>query len=86
MPMTDFVVREAILPALASTTKDAVIREIDGGAELVFAMARLGNTILVWTTAINTELVNFLLLFPGTVGGNNGESKPIAAGAGEQFL
>ena len=28
MPMTDFVVREAILPALASTTKEAVIREI----------------------------------------------------------
>jgi PTS system fructose-specific IIA component/PTS system nitrogen regulatory IIA component len=28
MPMTDFVVREAIVPALASTTKEAVIREI----------------------------------------------------------
>lgn len=28
MPMSDFVVREAILPALASTNKEAVIREI----------------------------------------------------------
>jgi PTS system fructose-specific IIA component/PTS system nitrogen regulatory IIA component len=28
MPMTDFVVREAIVPALAATTKEAVIREI----------------------------------------------------------
>jgi PTS system fructose-specific IIA component/PTS system nitrogen regulatory IIA component len=28
MPMTDFVVREAITPALTSTTKEAVIREI----------------------------------------------------------
>ena len=28
MPMTDFVVREAIVPTLASTTKEAVIREI----------------------------------------------------------
>ena len=28
MPMTDFVVREAIVPALTATTKEAVIREI----------------------------------------------------------
>src|SRR5262245_10628708 len=28
MPMTDFVVREAIVPALTATTKEAVVREI----------------------------------------------------------
>ncbi|MFO0807276.1 MAG: PTS sugar transporter subunit IIA [Gemmataceae bacterium] len=31
MPMTDFVVREAVLPNLTATTKEAVIREIVDG-------------------------------------------------------
>jgi PTS system fructose-specific IIA component/PTS system nitrogen regulatory IIA component len=42
MPMTDFVVREAILPALAATTKEAAIREI---VESLRSTGYIGNDV-----------------------------------------